>query len=140
MTCDYGIMSQMVWKKWKLWVEGVFPWGHFTSYLKNGFAMLPSPSPPFLIMSFSDQHPYSKYVASGFHSPDLQKAYIEVGDNTNTYLVSADIVAFRLKLIVPTHLWKLGQLQRWSSLKTKCRRFGKIRPLFPLRWMAWNPG
>ena len=46
------------------------------------------------VMSLSDQHPYSKYVASRFCSPELQKAYIEVGDNANAYLVSTDIVSF----------------------------------------------
>ena len=49
---------------------------------------------PFHIMSFSDQHPYTLFVASGLRSPSLAKAQVEVGDNADAYLVSADIVTF----------------------------------------------
>ena len=45
-------------------------------------------------MSLSDQHPYALFVASGLRSPSLAKARVEVGDNSNTYSVSADIVPF----------------------------------------------
>ena len=49
---------------------------------------------PFHIMSLSDQHPYALFVAGGLRSPPLAKARIDVGDNANTYLASADIVSF----------------------------------------------
>ena len=47
---------------------------------------------PFHIMSYSDQHPYALFVARGLRSPTLAKARIEVGDNTDAYLASADVV------------------------------------------------
>ena len=49
---------------------------------------------PFFIMSLSDQHPYALFVSGGLRSPSLAKAKVEVGDNTNVYLASADVVAF----------------------------------------------
>ena len=49
---------------------------------------------PSYIMSFSDQHPYPLFVAGGLRSPSLVKAQIEVGDNANAYLASADVVSF----------------------------------------------
>ena len=45
-------------------------------------------------MSLSDQHPYALFVASGLRSPSLAKARVDVGNNVNTYLVSADVVPF----------------------------------------------
>ena len=48
---------------------------------------------PFYIMSLSDQHPYALFVAGGLRSPPLAKARIDVGDNANAYLVSADVVS-----------------------------------------------
>ena len=45
-------------------------------------------------MLLSDQHPYTLFVASGLRSPSLAKAQVEVGDNTNAYLVSADVASF----------------------------------------------
>ena len=86
-------------------------------------------------MSLSDQHPYVLFVAGGLRSPSLAKAQVEVGDNADAYLVSTDIVTFRLSLTAPTLRRTLGQLQRWSLLRTRFRRFGLIRPLSPLRWM-----
>ena len=38
---------------------------------------------PFFIMSLSDQHPYTLFVAGGLRSPSLAKAQVEVGDNAN---------------------------------------------------------
>ena len=52
-------------------------------------------SPSNLPMSLSDQHPYSQLITGGLHSQTLAHACVEVGDNTNAYLASADIVAFR---------------------------------------------
>ena len=49
---------------------------------------------PFNSMSLSDQHPYALFVAGGLRSPSLAKARVEVGGNTNAYLVSADIASF----------------------------------------------
>ena len=49
---------------------------------------------PFFDMSFSDQHPYSQFVAGGLRSPTLAKAQIEVGDNADAYLASTDVVSF----------------------------------------------
>ena len=49
---------------------------------------------PLINMSLSDQHPYALFVAGGLKSPSLAKARVDVGDNTNTYLVSADVVPF----------------------------------------------
>ena len=49
---------------------------------------------PSLIMSLSDQHLYTQFIASGLRSPSLAKARVDVDDNINTYLVSADIVPF----------------------------------------------
>ena len=49
---------------------------------------------PFYTMSLSDQHPYALFVAGGLRSPSLAKARVDVGDNANTYLVSADVVPF----------------------------------------------
>ena len=49
---------------------------------------------PFFIMSLSDQHPYALFVAGGPRSPSLAKARVDVGDNTNAYLASVDIVSF----------------------------------------------
>ena len=45
-------------------------------------------------MSLSDQHLYTQFIASGLRSPSLAKARVDVGDNANAYLVSADIVPF----------------------------------------------
>ena len=45
-------------------------------------------------MSLSDQNPYALFVAGGLRSPSLAKARVDVGDNTNAYLASADIVPF----------------------------------------------
>ena len=45
-------------------------------------------------MSLSDQHPYAKPVASGLRSPSLAKTRVDVGDNTDASLVSADVVSF----------------------------------------------
>ena len=45
-------------------------------------------------MSLSDQHPYALFVAGGLRSPSLAKARVDVGDNANTHLASADIVSF----------------------------------------------
>ena len=45
-------------------------------------------------MSLSDQHPYALFVAGGLRSPSLAKARVEVGDNPNASLVSADVVSF----------------------------------------------
>ena len=49
---------------------------------------------PFTFMSLSDQQPYALFVSGGLRSPSLAKAQVEVGDNTNAYLASADIVSF----------------------------------------------
>ena len=81
--------------------------------------------------------PYTMFIAGGLRSPSLAKAHVDVGDNANAHLVSADIAPFfRLNSITLTHLWKLGLLQKWSFLRTKSRRFGMISPLFPRRWMG----
>ena len=72
--CFVGVPSHYL--RWEVW--------HFVS---------PIPSS---IMSLSDQHPYAKFVAGGLRSPSLAKARVDVGDNTNIYLVSANIVSFRL--------------------------------------------
>ena len=45
-------------------------------------------------MSLSDQHPYALFVAGGLRSPPLAKAQIEVGNNTDAYLASTDVVTF----------------------------------------------
>ena len=45
-------------------------------------------------MSLSDQHPYALFVAGGLRSPSLAKARVEVGDNTDAYLASTDVVTF----------------------------------------------
>ena len=45
-------------------------------------------------MSLSDQHPYALFVAGGLRSPSLAKAQVEVGDNTDAYLASTDVVTF----------------------------------------------
>ena len=45
-------------------------------------------------MSLSDQHPYTLFVAGGLRSPSLAKARVEVGDNADAYLASADVVTF----------------------------------------------
>ena len=49
---------------------------------------------PFYTMSLSDQHPYALFVTGGLRSPPLAKSRIDVGDNANTYLASADVVSF----------------------------------------------
>ena len=49
---------------------------------------------PFINMSLSDQHPYTLFVSGGLRSPSLAKARVEVGDNTNAYLASTDVVSF----------------------------------------------
>ena len=46
---------------------------------------------PFHTMSLSDQHPYTLFVAGGLRSPSLAKARVEVGDNAEAYLASADV-------------------------------------------------
>ena len=38
--------------------------------------------------------PYTLFVASGLRSLSLAKARVDVGDNANAYLVSADVVSF----------------------------------------------
>ena len=45
-------------------------------------------------MSLSDQHPYALFVAGGLRSLSLAKAQVKVGNNTDAYLVSADVVSF----------------------------------------------
>ena len=45
-------------------------------------------------MSLSDQHPYAMFVAGGIRFPSLAKARVDVGDNPNAYLASADVVSF----------------------------------------------
>ena len=45
-------------------------------------------------MSLSDQHPYARFIAGGLRSPSLAKARVDVGDNTNTYVVSVNVVSF----------------------------------------------
>ena len=45
-------------------------------------------------MSLSDQHPYAMFIAGGLRSPSLAKAWVDVGDNANAYLMSADIISF----------------------------------------------
>ena len=62
-------------------------------YLRWWSSLVLSPIPS-LNMSLSDQHPYTKFVAGGLGSPSLAKARVDVDDNINTYLVSADIVPF----------------------------------------------
>ena len=49
---------------------------------------------PLSIISLSDQHPYALFIAGGLRSPSLAKAQVEVGDNADTYLASADVVSF----------------------------------------------
>ena len=51
-------------------------------------------SHPLIIMSLSDQNPYTLFVSSGLRSPSLAKAWVDVGDNANAYLASADVVSF----------------------------------------------
>ena len=68
--------------------DGVFP-----NYLRWGVCWFVSPIPS-SIMSLSDQHPYSKFIAGGLRSPSLTKARVDVGDNTDASLVSADVVSF----------------------------------------------
>ena len=43
-------------------------------------------------MSLSDQHPYAKFVTGGLRFPSLAKARVDVGDNADGYLASADVV------------------------------------------------
>ena len=45
-------------------------------------------------MSLSDQYPYTMFVAGGLRSPTLAKAQVDVGENINTYLASADVAPF----------------------------------------------
>ena len=45
-------------------------------------------------MSLSDQHPYALFVAGGLWSPSLGKARVNVGDNADAHLASADVVSF----------------------------------------------
>ena len=52
-------------------------------------------------MSLSDQYPYTLLVASGLRPPSLAKARVDVGDNTNAYLASADVDSFQAKLNHP---------------------------------------
>ena len=49
---------------------------------------------PFYTMSLSNQYPYAMFVAGGLRSSSLAKARVDVGDNANAYLASADIVPF----------------------------------------------
>ena len=57
---------------------------------------------PLIPMSLSNQHPYALFVAGGLRSPTLvAKAQVDVGDNTNTYLASADVVSFLGQIEVP---------------------------------------
>ena len=49
---------------------------------------------PFHIISLSDQHPYTLFIAGGLRSPTLAKARVEVGDNADAYLASTDVVSF----------------------------------------------
>ena len=49
---------------------------------------------PLIVMSLSDQHPYTLFVADGLRSPTLAMAQVDVGDNANAYLVIAAIVCF----------------------------------------------
>ena len=49
---------------------------------------------PSYTMSLSDQHPYALFVAGGLRSPSLAKGRVDVGDNANSYLASADVVPF----------------------------------------------
>ena len=79
---------------------------------KVGRFQFDSPS-PFLIMSLSDQHPYSLFFAGGLRSPTLAKAQVEVGNNTNAYLVSTDIVSFVGQTQLPSSF--VGQTQLPSS-------------------------
>ena len=62
-------------------------------YLRLG-GILVRFSIPFFIMSLSDQHPYTLFVAGGLRSPSLAKAQVEVGDNADAYLASTDVVTF----------------------------------------------
>ena len=45
-------------------------------------------------MSLSDMHPYAQFIAGRLRSPSLAKARVDVGDNADAYLASADIVSF----------------------------------------------
>ena len=72
-----------------------FPCGWRIGYIRVGVFWLLSLI-PFIVMSLSNQHPYSLFISGGLQSPSLAKAWVEVGDNDNTYLASADIVPFRL--------------------------------------------
>ena len=60
----------------------------------------------------SDQHPYAMFIAGGLRSPSLAKAWVDVGDNANAYLASADIDSLlgQIKLSPPNsgswvHSW-----------------------------------
>ena len=95
---------------------------------------------PLFIMFLSNQHPYALFVAGGLRSPSLAKVWIEVGDNTNTYFASADIVSFRPNSTALIRLWNSGQLPRWSLSRTESKRSGTISPLSLPRWMGLSPG
>ena len=45
-------------------------------------------------MSLSDQNLYTMFVAGGLRSPSLAKACVDVGENTDAYLVSVVILSF----------------------------------------------
>ena len=66
-------------------------------------------------MSLSDQHPYTLFVASGLRSPSLVKARVDVGDNANTYLASADIV-FLLGQTEPSPPDSGSQVNSWDGV------------------------
>ena len=61
---------------------------------KLGGSWVIFPPSSLLIMSLSDQHPYTMFVAGGLRSPTLAKVQVDVGDNANAYLAGADVVSF----------------------------------------------
>ena len=72
-------------------------------------------------MSLSDQHPYALFVAGGLRSPSLAKARIDVGDNANTYLVSADIASFQAELNRPHPTLEVGSTPEMEYVKNRVK-------------------
>ena len=86
VTIDISVVGHVI------RVEGCLQ-GVSSHYLRQGVCCFISPIPS-SIMSLSDQHPYAKFVAGGLRSPSLAKARVDVGDNANAHLASADVVPF----------------------------------------------
>ena len=86
-----GVILAIVLEIMCLWFLGGFDGSAFGYLRQGGLVCFPI---PYFTMSFSDQHPYTLFVAGGLRSPSLAKAQVEVGVHANTYLASADVVSF----------------------------------------------